>query len=222
MSVYDDPVKRNARQSTVIDLYREIRGVRSVPRGRQYWTLCGPMTRAGVLAPSCELMHLLDERLLSPGQFYGAELKKSSHEANAAAAKKAFGKGESPRLFGGNIVDGMAAALRRRELAPDVVNLDTESEPPKAIHLLDSVVSIVNHVPGPVVVVWNTVMKNPHNNARKYDFETISGLMAKDMSLQRSLKKGGWGTYATTFKYGGYGSKSRSVMGTVAFHKGVP
>lgn len=196
---------------TVVQAYRNLTGKRAIPKDRQFWTLCGPMADAdGDLQPNCELNHILRSGLISrASQFYGVERDKRIHEANIRAVRLAKIR---PKLHFGEMHTVLAVALQRGDLCPAIVNLDTYHEPTKAARLLGMVLHLLNHVPGPTMVVLNVVVDAAWRG-RRHSLDALTKAVQSDLFCMAQLEHG-WVDSEVGYFYNGI---SNYKMGTAIF-----
>lgn len=209
------PRKREARQRSVIDPLRNAFGSK-LPGSQQYWTLCGPMASQGHLLNGCELNHLLDEGLIAPGQFHGVEKVRPVFEANQRAIETAFPTGTGPKLFHGDFADVLKEFLKKGQLRPGLVNVDTMSEPRLAAVLLTQVLDILDHAPGQPLVIWNVILQRPRYGIRYTTSNLRESL--ESIALYRSLVDR-WEAAPDAFEYDGTGTQKDVLMHTTIFKK---
>ena len=208
------PKKRKARQF-VVDCWRAFSGSPSIPPGRQYLTLCGPMTASdGRLASGCELRQLESVGFCKPEQVIAAEIQRATYEANRRAVERAYPKSARPTLICGDILDVMRAYQRDGRLAASVVYLDTISEAGNAVPLLRSTLNVLNHIDGPTLVAWNVISERlcPRMVAYPWDVhdtgmraavaDFIHDLLTKD-ELFREFYRHGWDMFPEGDSEGG-------------------
>jgi hypothetical protein len=209
------PKKLAARWDTIIHPYRALSGLRALPKRQQYWTLPGKMVNdAGVIQSGCELLHMVREGLLRhSSQFYGVEADRKLFQALHQAVP------EGTRLYHGELFEQMLYAYHRKDLRPGIVHLDTLSEPRKALDLFIEVVSLLNHVPGPTLLVLNCVMDSPRKGPhRRYAPEFIFDLLADDPFRMEAVYTKGW-SYGYQYRYNGTGA-SGTKMQSIVYHRG--
>jgi hypothetical protein len=176
------------------------------------------MAPDGSLQEGCELRHVLDTGLCSAEQFFAAELKPDAYAANQAAIEAEFPADARPTIYHEDLRAVLVRALNQGWLQPEIVNLDTESEPVRAATLLGDVLSTLNHAPGPTMVVWNVIMKNPYDSKRVFTAKDLGRITGGHLFLQLMLRQGGWELAVDKlFSYDGSGKNSRTVMGTLVF-----
>jgi len=211
------PRKHQARDLTVVQAYRNLTGLRSIPKDQQYWTLCGPLADStGGLQPGCELIHVLEAGLLlRPSQFHGVERLEEVHLASLAAVRGAF-RGKQPNLYHGEFHTVLEQALSRKALKPAIVNLDTLYEPTSAAVLLGQVLHLLNYVPGPKMVILNVIVDNPRYG-RRHSMQRLVEAVRSDAFCHHQLGFG-WVESDQGLIYAGTG-KTSVKMGTTIFYQ---
>lgn len=206
------PRKFKARDKTIVQAWRNLTGLTSIPAGRQYWTLCGPMAAPeGGLQEGCELRHVLDAGLLrTADQFHGVERDAGTHASNQKVTQ---GLEVQPNLHLGEIHEVLRDAHAAGNFRPAIVNLDTLFMPEKAARLLGEVLYVVNHVPGPVMVVLNTIL---HGRYLKFTMSDLVKAVERDSFCAHQLSYG-WLESEEGFTYMGTGGGRGVKMGTVIY-----
>lgn len=210
--------KREAREVTIIEVYRSIFDREALPLDRQYWTLCGQMVDAGtgLFQPFCELRHVVTQGLVSPHQFVGVELNAEIHALNKSVGERTYSKGAGPTFINGEITRVLDENLGRGTLYAEVVNLDLICEPKEGVKILSRTMDILNHIDGPTMLVWNVILSRTWPLKRTHTWSEVAEALNED-SLFRSARPHGWSQFEEkVFPYGGTGNSS-TTMGTVVF-----
>jgi len=207
----DDPVKYDARQKTVIEPYRllttrsKFRG--SLPPEHYYYGLPGRMLDkpSGGVQKECELMVLIESGLISPEQYRGAEIYPEIYEANVEVLKRMHPEYPVDQMLHfGDIIDVLASDAGKSNFRPALVNLDTQFEPPRAARLLGRTLNILNRVDAvehPIVVVWNTILRNKRKAVdKRHEWKAVKEVFGADCMMQRSLLLDGKGRSTTGWK----------------------
>lgn len=208
--MWGDCPKKYASRQRVIDTYRAMTGKKSLPRSRQYWSMCGIMNNNGELHPKSELSQILDSKLISERQFYGVEKDDVIYEANSVVINDGH-------MHIGDIIDVMSLALKEGWFNPGFVNLDTMHQPKEAVNLLAKAMNLLNYIAGDIVVMLNVVME-----IRGKGFKTIHtwedvDKAFKSNQLYKHMFDHGWSRGKSLFVYDGTGSRSSTKMGTIPF-----
>lgn len=159
--------------------WQAVSGAAAVPAGREYWTLCGPMSCDGVLQSGSELERHCAAEFLHPSQFVGVEYKTEIQEENWRAVQKVYPRG-GPRLYSGDVRDVIATQQALGQFAPAIIHLDTNLEPAAAFSLLRSTLNAANHVDGPVMIVWALLTARRYPRNVKYGWHYISARLSDD------------------------------------------
>jgi hypothetical protein len=207
--------KRNAREITIIKPWRELSGLRAIPEGRSYVTLCGPMSQNGHLLPGSEFRHMIQARLIRGSQFYGVERERSIHYANKRALARYCCSGFPPKTLCGELTEVLPRVLKQG-VNPAILNIDTMVTPKNSMSTLVSALHDVSKLPGPMLIVWNTCIRTPRvgENYR----EDLEYVLYEYPSLKAALRVSGFKQRAY-FEYPGTGKFSSTLMGSVVFWK---
>lgn len=86
---WSNPIKIQSRQDTMIDLYKEVTGRRSLPDGKSYWSMAGQCysEKDGGYIVGSEYDQIIKSGLVKPKQFNGVEFNKDIYEANRKIEK---------------------------------------------------------------------------------------------------------------------------------------
>lgn len=194
------PRKRLAR-AKILTEWRRLSGLAAIQPQRHYVTLNGP------LVPGSEVFDLSESGLFRPEQVCSVENRLDVHAHNVAAAQA---MGTPVRLLFGDISDVVSEGIADGSLRPQVVNADLMVGPKEGAHILQRILSAVSTLPGPSMVVWNVLLREPHGGKR-FDVELLDVVMM-------ALQDGDW-VLAAHGEYDGTGPRSRTVMGTVIFYR---
>lgn len=211
MKTYQSQSKRSSRELN-FQAYRNLTGLRQIPKHQQYWTLCGPSADTqGNLLPGCELDHVRQSGLLHDlSQFHGVEREGHVHALNA---KLRFPRTAAPHFHLGDLEEVLEEALADGNFEPAIVNLDTLSGPKSAVALLGPVLNILNHAPrrGPLMVALNIILERKEYGQYS-TFKTLVEAVQQDVFCRTAIDKG-WveATHGNSYESEG---RSRTTMGT--------
>ena len=208
------PEKRAVRESAIVGMYSRAFGVDSIPRGRQYWTMCGQcVDKAGKLIFGCEYDHLRRLRFFRPSQFFGVEGNRRIARLNEKADKRA-------NWVRGEFVDVMQKHASNAVYKPAVVNYDSlhfadtnaREGLPRVLELIQ-VMGIKD-----VMVIHCGVLDYAH--ARVEPPERLVDAITENPIGMNAWLDGNWRATGTAYTYKGTGTKgSGIVMGVVAFFR---
>jgi hypothetical protein len=192
----DWSTKAAQRFETVIEIYRRITGRRSIPYNRQYWTLCGLYDS---LKEGMELVQVVNEGFAKPIQFYATEAIKDVCRESSRVIGRQY---PEAHIFEGDLVRVMDEHLTKKKLNPEVVYVDTISEPRKAIALLADVIGIVNYTSGFTMVVCNMIRENPRRGfeAQRKVAEVFK-VVEENQTLAWHKRQGVWSFYPDLADY---------------------
>lgn len=209
---YTSEAKCQARLVTLIEAWRCLTGLKALPFGREFVTLCASLTDDGrTIKHACELDQMVKAGLITPEQYYGVEGRDwLVHEANVSAVAAAFPEKRPVLVFDeiAHYVDCHA------ELHPAIVNLDFINGPEATLAKLVKVLSRLGAKSGPTMVVWNVPTFSKY-----HDLEAGFNLVPEHLAYHQVLAAGAWkpcGEYA----YAGASGHS-PMKSTVYFRKAV-
>jgi len=202
------PKKQKAREDTVIVPYRNRYGW-SVPKGFQYWTLCGLCAKDGKLAQGCELDHVTKEGLITSDQFYGVEIQSSIHEQNKVI--------KGPHWFHNRINQEIINHKTAKDFKPAIVNFDMISYPNNCANEFGSMMLILSRLKHPVMLIGNFVLKAWVHERKDSDF--IIEQLNKTPQVSAALEIADWEYDRKCYEYYGADKKSKSILGTIVLHK---
>ena len=209
--------KHLAREETVIQAYRKLTGLESLPEDQEYWTLCGPLVdRSGAFSETSDLGHVLSSGLLRrASRAHGVERDPETYERNVQAVAQSFPKNNRPHIHQGELLEVLQEASVSNCLHPGLVNLDTLHEPPRAVRLLAEVLNILNYLPGRKMVVLNTIVEQKARGRKSGRNEIEAEILNNPFCLESVYH---WNTFQEGYYYGGTGRKSRTTMLTTWYY----
>lgn len=109
--------KIEARQHSIIDVYRDIFKQQSIPPNQQYWTLCGKCVVDEQIESGTEPDQLINSEFIKPFQFHGAEIDQDIYNNNLQCKQLNF--------YHGNIVSVLKDQhYNNKGFNPGIVNAD--------------------------------------------------------------------------------------------------
>jgi len=205
------PKKMQARQETIIDLYRSIFGRSSLPDHQSYITLCAQCGNSrGKVKKGSEFETVVNEKLVKESQFYGIEGNPEIHKLNK-------GLKTSAKWFYGDFLD-MVQEVAANDLSfrPGIINYDSihfpTTDPDYFIRLL-KVVMKMNWTD--VLVLGNFVLLA---HGREVSYENILDSFVDSAHSKIVFSTDFFSLYPHVYLYDGTGKKSATKMGTIAFY----
>ena len=215
--------KHKARNDTIINIYRKTFDRKTIPSGKQYWTLCGKSGmdsegESGVLeglVHGCELDEILTEKLIKPSQFRGVERDSAIHGINTTV------KGVT--WVHNDFYAAMLESFSDGDFNPAIVNYDSLRYPATSPEYTASIFKlIVDAEVYDVMLVINMVLKSHHKKTVSSE-EILSQLYGSStfaQSFQKAIRQGHpWKHDNKAYMYQGTGRSSRTIMGTVVFYR---
>jgi hypothetical protein len=202
---WDDEVKIEARYKTIIDIYRKIFKSDSIPKDKQYWTMCGAHYKND--GPLKGELGCLDEsKLIDPTQFYGIDREEKIIEIN---------KNYYPHIkwIHGDFVDIINKYINKNQFKPSIVNYDGIMQPKYGVDYLKKIIMTIDgSVPDKLLLIANFVITNPYNRSKElvFNLEDIVKRLMKIHWLQDQ-----WNIIRKGFFY----KHNSTTMGTIVFVK---
>jgi len=202
--------RKVAARKLLIEICQQALGRQKVARDRQYWTICGQLFDSDTkrLKPWCEYDHVvLRHHFATPEQFIGVEKNRAICRGNRKALPHV-------QFYADDIARAVCDALREDRFHPSVVNLDTTSEPERAVRLLCDVMDVINYVDGPVVLALNVILWCRLSN-RRFTWDDFTNELARSDRFKMYFRHG-WSQTRREETIDYDGSKA-TTMGTVVF-----
>lgn len=196
---HDLEVKRKARARNV-RAFRKLTGLRSIPKPREYWTLCASQPPQKGKSVS-EIAQLAGDDFLAPIQFHGVDRDKRLIQQNADWHPEAH-------WYAGEWSD----VIRENDFNPAMVYLDTTSFIDTA-NTADLVANTMPLCPPRTVMIVNAMTNDPRSR-RQFNYADLIALVCKRMG-SFELKK--WKEGVECFRYNATGYTN---MVSLVFWKG--
>jgi hypothetical protein len=209
---WSDPKKIAARQETIINQYRRLFG-QSMPKDKQYWTMCGQCTTTdNEFQEGCELHQILEEGLITLDQFHGVDIDKEITSANQQAVPQAS-------WYADDFYQAMLKACTESKFNPAIVNADTVNMPDRACGYVSDIMALLSDCVGEVMLVSNMILEYQRFPDRDRDAEFIIQKLNSLSSFQYALAVSDWQFDQVYYPYAGTGEESRTKMGSMIFYK---
>ena len=200
--------KKRARENTIIKPYRDKYGW-VVPRGFQYWTLCGLCAEDKKMVPGCELDHMVSAGIIEPEQFFGVEVKKSIYDRNKHI--------KGPHWFHNDINQEIINYNVVGNFKPSIVNLDMTSYPNNCCQKFGAIMLTISRLKHPVMLVGNFVLKAWMHDRKDPNF--IVDELNDKAQVKEALSIADWEYDQRCYEYRGASGRGTSVLGTIILHK---
>ena len=208
--------KSQARQDTIIDMYRSLFKKNSIPKSQDYITLCAKQVEGNELENGSELKQLINSKFISIGQFYGVDIDESTIEMNKAVGGANWVCSDLLSF----LIDNMD------KLNPALINIDSVFyDKRKIAELLSDVLLLISeNYHGNCMVVSNFVINNPYLCSNTGNEKMQDVILREVEEYQRSLLsnrfykdtvKEGWKQYP---KHYIYSSTGRAYMATFIYY----
>lgn len=209
--------KTNAREVSIIKPYRYLTGRNCIEKSCQYWTLAG---RYSSFDNQSEIVQMVKSGIITPDQYHGSEI-----DANAYNISKNVFRKEYPQshLYEGDIVSNMTQAYSIGRFRPEIIYIDTKSEPERASELAVRVLDICNQTSGRTIMFVNAVAINPRRR-KVYTYEEWISVFSSD-HLRWCMHNGGWRHAVfqdgNGILYPGNDGRAKSTMLTVVLCRNI-
>lgn len=204
-SPWDRKPKYNSRIITIIEAFFRIFKKRSLPKDRQFVTLCGKQTRNGQQIRG-ELNHLINGNLILPYQYIGIDREKEIIEQN----EKVY---PGINWIHGDFLEVLENMILEGVFNPSIINYDGVMQPRKSSQYLKKIMSLLDYNFSPeVMLVTNFVLTNPYINSDRLDFNIHDAL--KELKSIYSIPDH-WELHEESYSY----KHSKADMGVLIFIK---
>lgn len=203
------PKKAEARNETIVRMWRDHFKTDAISPDKQYWTMCGGYFDKDGQPQKGELFQLQEAGLITLDQFYGVD----QSDVVIAKNKKLYPK---IRWLHGDFLLQMKQAAIAKTFNPAIINYDGVHGKKIGAHELKSIlVFLDNNVKGELMLIANFALKLPYPRAPKSTGPEVIGYLLE----QVYAKKPHWKVHDEFFNYHGTGKRSKTTMGTFIFYK---
>lgn len=196
--------KSQARNDTIIEIYRSIFGIKSLPAEKQYWTMCNLCSDgSGSILRTSELGQVLESGLITPNQFFGVEKIEWIHKQNVTV--------EGPNWLCGDFKKMMVEWGNNNTFGPGIINVDDVHMPRRSQTYLAKILSFVDEMKiENVMIVSNNVLKTRHRESKHTE-------MPQALLLNRFFDETKWNIHEQIYQYQGSNEKNDNftTMGTM-------
>lgn len=203
--------KQLAREDTILTAYRTLAGQWSIPSDKQYWSMCGQnVNEDGTPRDHGEYLHLLEEGLYRPDQFFGVEINPVWHELNTHI--------KGPTWLSGDFYTQMVKYSNEDNFNPAIVNMDHIRMPKSGgAAYLAKILSLLTDLGiEDVMVVGNLLLKCYCYN---HDYLEIPQTLLTHRLFAPIRDK--WTIHPEIYEYNGANEKveTASRMGTILVYR---
>jgi len=205
--IWSCPLKVGARKQTTIQLYRALFG-KSVPKDKQYWSMCGQCSIDGTPLEDCELDQIVKTGLIKPHQFYGVEINPEIHNLNTQAWPES-------NWYCGDFYQAMDNADNKEKFNPAVVNADLITMPETSVNYLVDIFELLSTSATNVIFIVNFVLRS------RYRMATIEDAIDKlneNNIFQSAIRSREWNYLDSYYSYAGSGQRANSNMSSMIFY----
>jgi len=205
--LWNCPKKIEAREQSIILSYREFFNRQSIPKDKQYWTMCGSYDDHKGSPIKGEFHQLEKAGLISSNQFHAVDINLTIIEQN----KKHY-----PKLnwYQGDFLKKMKNQCISGSFNPAIVNCDNVRLIGQGVPYLVSLLMFLEHNSDNVMVVSNLMLNHPYH---KSIISSGNDIIHKLIEFYNYSEK--WKLFPYYYKYKGTGTKAKTWMGTLLFIK---
>ena len=204
------PKKRESREETIIDAWRNKTGLERLPDDAQYWTICGKCSyeeNVGELEPNCEPDQIIKSGLALPSQIHGIELEEKIYRCNVTVKN-----GINWHL--GDFYETIVEYANDNSFNPAIVNADMLLMPDNAARYLAKIMRFLSHNDSEVMLVSNMVEEVRHLRSTVDDF---IGSLEKEPNFQYAIDMANWEFVPNYYWYNGTGKTTTKMMTVILF-----
>jgi len=202
---WDSKTKRKSRFHNVIKLYETAFGVKSIPEGKQYWSMCGAhFNDDGPLKG--EFGQLLEYGLIHKDQYFGVDIEEEIIEKNQELYP-------DTNWINNDFLESMMESKRKGEFNPSLINYDGIMQPEFGSQYFRNILSFIDYnVSNELLLIASFVLENPYSNSkrRSYTIDDVAHNITKRYLIPKH-----WVASPIAYIY----QNLRTKMGVIAFAK---
>jgi len=204
---WDDPKKTEAREQSIILAYQNYFNKTSIPKNKQYWTMCGShFNNNGKI--DGELGQLVQSNLITPDQFHGVDINADIIKSN----KKYY---PDVSWYQNDFIEAMKNSYINNSFNPAIINCDNVRMPKNAVKYLKKLLLFIdNNFFDELLLVANLMLTNPYRQKVESSGEEVI-----DKLINKYAFPDHWTIDSQYYKYSGTGKRSRTLMGSFIFVK---
>jgi hypothetical protein len=202
---WDSKTKRKSRLHTIVEIYEDAFGVKSIPEDKQYWSMCGAhFNNDGPLKG--EFGQLLECNLINKDQFFGVDIE----EEIIAKNKELY---PETNWLNNDFLEAMMDCKRIGEFYPSIINYDGVMQPEFGSQYFRNILSFIDYnISNELLLVGSFVLENPYTKSKRQAY-TIDDVA--DNITKRYLIPKHWVPSPVAYIY----KNVRAKMGVIAFAK---
>jgi hypothetical protein len=202
---HNSPSKLKARDETIFKMYEKLFGRTTLPKSKQYWTLCAQCaTEDGSVLHGSELHQAIKTKFIDATQFYGVDENKSIIKTNSQL--------KQCHWYNNNFIYAMWESIS--EFNPGIINFDSINGPKITCSNITSIMYTISKIDiKDVMIIANIITRN---RGKRWSVDDIEHLLQTSKTYQKCIASG-WESYPKSYTYGG--STGRSEMTSIIFYK---
>jgi hypothetical protein len=197
-----------ARSETIIDQFRDIYDLDSLPIDKQYWSICASNSNIdSTILKGGEYDQVLNSGLISSQQFYGVDIVPNIINNNIVAIPDA-------NWICGDFYETMVEFNGNNRFHPGIVNCDMLVSPKYGSNYVSKILSLLNDGNfNDVMFVSNLILKS---YTWEFTEDQLVDMLLKQPGIKHAINSG-WKIKNQVYTYWGSFGK-RSKMGSVIFY----
>lgn len=190
--------KELAREDTIINMYRKLLGRKSLPKNKEYWTLCADCTQG-----NNEFSQVIKYRLIEPNQFCGVDSSQKIIKGN---------KKEHPesKWFAGDLYNVLGENV---DFNPGIVNYDSMVMPMLALPYFTNILNLLNRRNIRNVLAICNMAISIRSGSKRTSWEEVHDMLTGNAEFSRIIQEGTWKIHDHIYEYEG-SNKRQTIMGT--------
>lgn len=200
-----------AREKTIIELYRLLFQRDSIPKDRQYWTMCGAYFnfKQNRIVKG-ELVQLLKAGFIKPEQFYGVDREQIIIDKNRELFPEI-------KWIHGDFEKSMLSYSISGNFNPAIINYDGVMQPVYGMRYLKKIMKLLDwNFSNDVLLIASFVLKNPYRKSDKLTFSIPDTL--EELSKIYFFPDH-WLLIPNAYCFTGHSRKAKAEMGVLMFLK---
>ena len=160
------PAKITARINTILTPYRKLFGT-SLPMDKQYWTMCGRLTKNDHSEDKLsEFNQMVRRGLIIPEQFYGVEIDKKINVMNKCTHPHL-------NLVNGDFFNVMIKYASEKNFNPGIIYADMPFMHERAASYFCNIIELLKQINANNVMVVLNYMRNNPLSGKEYDANAL-------------------------------------------------
>lgn len=185
---------------------------KSVPKGEQFFSMCGNMANGNKLNPRCEALQVTESNLgIKPNQYYGVDTDRKIIERNQQLLP-------NYNWYCDSLGAIIYKKYREKTLNPAIINIDHHLMIKNSSYLFFNILNVINCLDKRnILVVLNFMLQNPYSG-KEDSLDSICTHLVSNHNYRKfrqSFKEYELGRY----EYEGTGQGKKKFLGLIFYKK---